>query len=167
VKQNPFEIKGRNDMRRLGHDVVPANYTQQVEEHWDDSVDGVLVDWKSPTDFPRGNPRPDKIRAEWQAVCHGKYDEVKNNIGWVRGKAVWLAFADTDSDMWIWVKRSELESLVAAKVDWTVFTYSKAQLPDYKAYRRDMRDDLICLIPKVDILALPSTKISLDMPVGL
>ncbi len=168
MKQDQFEVRFDKEMRELGHRVTTAKFNQQALEHWDFLVDGKRVEVKGPKAFPKGTPLIDRFLVEWQAVCHGGFDEVKNNIGWVRGQADWIAFMLTPADKeWVWVRRCELESLVTAKVNWASFTWSNARLPDYQAYRRDTRNDLMCLIPKADMLSLPSTKISLDMPPNL
>ncbi|MGA2886003.1 MAG: hypothetical protein ABSE80_12750 [Halobacteriota archaeon] len=161
MKTDPFEIQFGADMKSFNHSVEAANFYQQTIEHWDWLVDSIRVEVKGPKDFPRGTRQPHRLLVEWQAVIRS--DGRMNNPGWVRGKADWIAFKLAADKEWIWVKRSELESRVA-HVDWVNFTYSNFRLPDYKAYRRDGRNDLMCLIPKAHVLLLPSTKISLDMP---
>jgi len=148
---------------RKNHRVVISSFQHNTMDHYDFIIDGLRVEFKGPKSVNRGGPIvTERVLIEWQAVL--RPDDTPNNVGWVRGKADYIVFDEGDG--YLWVSRAELEGLVSS-VDWTDFSQRGNYSQNYKAYRRAGRDDLFCYVQRVDIMALPSTKKSLDMPADL
>jgi hypothetical protein len=159
---NPAE-KTFGDRLRKNHQVVISSFQNNTQNHYDFIIDGIRVEFKGPKSVNRGGPIvTERVLVEWQAVL--RPDDTPNNVGWVRGKADYIVFDEGDG--YLWVSRAELEGLVFP-VDWKDFDQRGNYAQDYKAYRRAGRDDLFCYVQRVDIMALPSTKKSLGMPVDL
>ena len=159
---NPAERVFRDRLRE-SHRVVTSSFQHNTQDHYDFIIDDVRVEFKGPKSVNRGGPIvAERMLIEWQAVL--RPEGTPDNAGWVRGKADYIVF--DESDGYLWVKRTELEGLVSS-VDWMDFSQRGDYSQDYKAFRRAGRDDLFCYVQRADILALTSTKKSLDMPAGL
>jgi DNA-binding Lrp family transcriptional regulator len=120
---------------------VRATKNENIFEHWDISDNGVKYDVKAMKKFKRGDLNvTDRIH----------YIELKNvrgKDGWVYGKADYIAF-ETRA-YWVIVSRQKLaESINLADMGRSTFPQV------YKLYGRTGREDLMTLVPTVDLIAM-------------
>jgi hypothetical protein len=135
--------------QRRGWLVVPAPRDADIREHWDFELnkDGrkLKVEVKA---LKRSARRDDQMNEEWVWI---EFRNVRGEIGWLFGKADWIAF-ETEASFVI-VKRLDLYELVRKIVDRT----TKAETTEeakYKTYTRKGRADEITQIQLADILKI-------------
>lgn len=124
---------------------VFATKEEDIHEHWDlmDSM-GYRYDVKAMKKYRRSDEKPtDRLHYVELRNVHGK-------AGWLYGKAYYIVF-ETRS-WWIVVKREDLVQFIEGIVDGWEVTIPKPE--PYQLYQREGRQDLMTVIPTVDLLAL-------------
>lgn len=123
---------------------VFATDEQDINEHWDVATpSGIKYDVKSMKRYRRSDPHPtDRLHYVELRNVHGK-------LGWLYGKADYIVF-ETRS-WWICVNRAKLAEFIEGVI-WGEETTEKPE--PYKLYRREGRQDLMTVIPTVDLLSL-------------
>jgi len=121
-----------------------ASKEEDMHEHWDlmDSS-GYRYDVKGMKKYRRSDSKPtDRLH----------YVELRNvngNAGWLYGKAYYIVF-ETRS-WWIVVKREDLVQFVEG----VIIGSDPSEKPEpYKLYQREGRQDLLTILPTVDLLAV-------------
>jgi hypothetical protein len=176
---NLAENRFASRMKAFGHVVESTTSSENINGHIDFRIDGQRVDVKGPKKIHRDDAafNYDRLLVEWWAADHDNKDGtfIINRAGWVRAvDLVWLAFEQEQESSYLWVKRTELEEMVR-RVEWHDPYKNVRYTNDYEPYKRigvrrgDFEESrgVFCYVPRQDILSLPSTKISVDMPAGL
>lgn len=124
---------------------VFATDEQDINEHWDVATpSGIKYDVKSMKRYRRSDPSPtDRLHYVELRNVHGK-------AGWLYGKADYIVF-ETRS-WWILVNRAKLVEFIEGVI-WEGEELTEKPEP-YKLYRREGRQDLMTVIPTVDLLSL-------------
>lgn len=140
-------------------DVIKANYTQQVKEHWDFCLSGgtypITVDVKAMKRTNRwtGEPQDEVVWVEFR--------NISGNDGWIYKNADCFAFECKDG--FIVVGRKDLakkcEKLVGFKKDEITLDKAKSKIEMYKLYTRKDRKDILTTITKQDLLDMKHTRL--------
>ncbi len=126
---------------------VFSNREQDMHEHWDvmDEM-GVKYDVKGMKKYRRSDDNPTD-RLHWIELRN-----VNGDDGWLYGGADVIAFETRR--WWIVVERIILARFVKENVP---NTKERVQRPEpYKLYSREGRNDLMTLLPTVDLLSIAS-----------
>jgi hypothetical protein len=126
---------------------VFASKEQDTKDHWDvKGGDGKTYDVKGMKKYRRKDKIPtDRIHFVELKNVHG-------NKGWLYGKADYFAFETRK--WWIVVGRSVLAGFVKDNVP---NTKERVHRPEpYKLYSREGRNDLMTILPTVDLLSIAS-----------
>jgi hypothetical protein len=125
---------------------VFATKEQDMHEHWDvmDNM-GVKYDVKGMKKYRRSNDKPTD-RLHWIELRN-----VNGKNGWLYGNADIIAFETRK--WWILVEREDLVQFVEGIV-WGEETTEKPE--PYKLYQREGRQDLLTILPTVDLLSIAS-----------
>jgi hypothetical protein len=126
---------------------VFATKEQDINEHWDVmDADGNRYDVKIMKRYRRSDPAPtDRLH----------YVELRNVLGkngWLYGQADFIVFETRQ--WWLVVKRNDLVKFIEGAV-WGETTETPQP---YKLYQREGRQDLMTIVPTVDLLSL-ATKV--------
>lgn len=124
---------------------VFATKEEDINDHWDvmDSM-GYRYDVKAMKKYRRSdNEETDRIH--WVELRN-----VNGKMGWLYGKAYYIAF-ETRS-WWIVVKREDLVKFIEGAI-WGQEAKIERPKP-YELYQRPDRQDLMTVIPTVDLLAI-------------
>jgi hypothetical protein len=132
---------------RLLTNPVFASKEQDMTEHWDVSDNSCRYDVKGMKRFRRSDPEPtDRLH----------YIELRNvngKVGWLYGKADYIAF-ETRS-WWIVVDRAKLADFVEGAI-WSGNDQFGLKPEPYKLIQREGRQDIITIVPTVDLLSIAS-----------
>jgi len=94
--------------------------------------------------YRREDPEPTD-RLHWVELRN-----VNGKLGWLYGKAYYIAFETRN--WWIVVRREDLVKFIEGVLDgWEITTLKP--MP-YEIYQREGRQDLLTIIPTVDLLAI-------------
>lgn len=139
---------GRNAEQRFAATLTNPKFPtdeEDINEHWDvmDSM-GYRYDVKAMKKYRREDAKATD-RLHWVELRN-----VNGKLGWLYGKAYYIAF-ETRS-WWIVVKREDLVKFVEGAI-WG--NGAKIERPKpYELYQRPERQDLMTVIPTVDLLAI-------------
>jgi hypothetical protein len=143
VKENEFvEL-----VRKPEHNIVIPTTEQDINEHWDVSIDGVKFDIKALKKVSRSD---DEVNPEIHWV---EIENVHGKPGWLYGMADYIAFETNIS--WLIVKRQTLSELINNKLELAITTEPK----QYKMYRRWGRYDVITIVPTEDLRKIKTKEI--------
>lgn len=126
---------------------VFATREQDIHEHWDvmDEM-GVKYDVKGMKKYRRSDDKPTD-RLHWIELRN-----VNGKNGWLYGDADVIAFETRK--WWLLVDREDLVQFVEGILDgWEVTTLKP--MP-YEIYQREGRQDLLTILPTVDLLSIAS-----------
>ena len=126
---------------------VFATREQDMHEHWDvmDEM-GVKYDVKGMKKYRRSDDKPTD-RLHWIELRN-----VNGKNGWLYGDADIIAFETRK--WWILVEREDLVQFVEGILDgWEVTTLKPEP---YEIYQREGRQDLLTILPTVDLLSIAS-----------
>lgn len=132
----------------LLNDPVMATKEQDMHEHWDvmDAM-GLKYDVKGMKKYRRSDDKPTD-RLHWIELRN-----VNGKNGWLYGNADIIAFETRK--WWILVERNDLVQFVQGVI-FGDFTVDKPE--PYKLYQREGRQDLLTILPTVDLLSI-ATKV--------
>jgi len=139
---------GRNAEQRFAATLTNPKFPtdeEDINEHWDvmDSM-GYRYDVKAMKKYRREDPEPTD-RLHWVELRN-----VNGKLGWLYGKAYYIAFETRN--WWIVVRREDLVKFIEGVLDgWEITTLKP--MP-YEIYQREGRQDLLTIIPTVDLLAI-------------
>ena len=143
LKENEFvEL-----VRKPEHQIVIPTTEQDINEHWDVSIDGVKFDIKALKKVSRSD---DKVNPEIHWV---EIENVHGKPGWLYGMADYIAF-ETDKS-WLIVKRERLSQLIDDKLQMVV----TSEPEPYKMYRRWGRYDVLTIVPTEDLRNIKTKEI--------
>lgn len=122
-----------------------ASKEEDMHEHWDlMDLMGYRYDVKGMKKYRRSDEKPtDRLHYVELRNVNGKH-------GWLYGKAYYIVF-ETRS-WWIVVKREDLVQFIEGILDGWEPTTLKPE--PYELYQREGRQDLMTIIPTVDLLAI-------------
>ena len=131
----------------LLNDPVMATKEQDIHEHWDVmDVMALKYDVKGMKKYRRSDDKPTD-RLHWIELRN-----VNGKNGWLYGNADIIAFETRK--WWILVEREDLVQFVEGILDgWEVTTLKP--MP-YEIYQREGRNDLLTILPTVDLLSIAS-----------
>jgi hypothetical protein len=143
IKENEFvEL-----VKKPEHQIVIPTTEQDINEHWDVSIDGVKFDIKALKKVSRSD---DEVNPEIHWV---EIENVHGKPGWLYGMADYIAF-ETDIS-WLIVKRGTLSQLIDDKLQIVVTN----QPEPYKMYRRWGRYDVLTIVPTEDLRNIKTKEI--------
>ncbi len=143
IKENEFvEL-----VRKPEHQIVIPTTEQDINEHWDVSINGVKFDIKALKKVSRSD---DEVNPEIHWV---EIENVHGKPGWLYGMADYIAF-ETDKS-WLIVKRGTLSQLIDDKLQMVVTN----QPEPYKMYRRWGRYDVLTIVPTEDLRNIKTKEI--------
>lgn len=123
-----------------------ATKEQDMHEHWDvEDAMAVKYDVKGMKKYRRSDDKPTD-RLHWIELR-----SVNGKNGWLYGDADIIAFETRK--WWILVERKDLVQFVEGIV-WGEETTEKPE--PYKLYQREGRQDLLTILPTVDLLSIAS-----------
>lgn len=135
--------------QKRGWTVAPAPREADIHEHWDFEIrkDGYArkVEVKAMKRESRGD---ETLNPEWVWI---EFRNVRGEVGWLFGKANWIAFETADS--FLMVDRHDLYQFVRRAVDRETKVAS-AREAKYKTYTRKGRPDQIAQIRLEDLRKL-------------
>ena len=133
----------------LLNDPVMATKEQDIHEHWDVmDVMGLKYDVKGMKKYRRSDDNPTD-RLHWIELRN-----VNGKSGWLYGNADIIAFETRK--WWLLVDREDLVQFVEGILDgWEVTTLKPVP---YEIYQREGRNDLLTILPTVDLLSI-ATKV--------
>ncbi len=132
---------------RLLIDPVAASRDENIYEHWDlKDINGDTYDVKAMKQY-RSKDNEATDRLHWI-----EFQNVHGNTGWLYGKADYIAFETRK--WWIVVNRKDL----AAFVEGATREGKRANKnpKPYELYQREGRQDLLTILPTVDLLSIAS-----------
>lgn len=122
-----------------------ANEKQNMYEHWDVmDARGRKYDVKAMKRFRRSDA------SATDRIHFLEFRNVHGQVGWLYGEASAIVF-ETRSH-WIVVNRQELVQYAEKSVDWDAPRADKPKV--YELYGRSGRNDLMTVVPTVDLLAI-------------
>lgn len=119
---------------------------QDIREHWDISIK-YKVDVKGMKKILRTDTEPNQ---NWHYL---EIKNVKGNKGWVYGDADYFAFEL--EKYWILVEKKNLQFWISQNIEKEYTDSPEA----YKLYTRTQREDIITLIPSIDLCFLATKMI--------
>ena len=127
-------------------DPVMATEEEDIHEHWDikDGA-GVKYDVKGMKKYRRSDDKPTD-RLHWIELRN-----VNGKNGWLYGDADVIAFETRK--WWVLVDRKDLVQFIEGII-FGDFTVEKPE--PYKLYQREGRQDLLTILPTVDLLSIAS-----------
>jgi len=132
--------------QKRGWTATPAPREADIHEHWDFEIvkDGYArkVEVKAMKRESRGD---EALNPEWVWI---EFRNVRGEVGWLFGKANWIAFETVDS--FLIVDRHNLFQFVRRAVDRNVKVESAAEAR-YKTYTRKGRPDQIAQVRLEDL----------------
>lgn len=132
--------------QKRGWTVAPAPKEADIHEHWDFEIrkDGYTrkVEVKA---MKRENRNDETLNPEWVWI---EFRNVRGEVGWLFGKANWIAFETADS--FLIIDRHDLYQHVRRAVDREAKVES-AREAKYKTYTRKGRPDQIAQIRLDDL----------------
>ena len=121
---------------------------QDMEEHWDVESDGKRYDVKAMKKWKRENPEPtDRMHYVELRNVHGE-------LGWLYGEADYIVFETRR--YWIVVNRRSLMPHIEGLTENAKRTTKPSV---YNFYQREGRQDLMTVVPTVDLLAISEATI--------
>lgn len=143
IKENEFvEL-----VKKPEHEIILPTTEQDINEHWDVSIDGVKFDIKA---LKKVNRSDDDVNPEihWVEIrnVHGK-------PGWLYGMADYIAF-ETDKS-WLIVKRLTLVALIDDRLRVVITTEPEL----YKMYSRYGRYDVLTILPTEDLRKIKTKEV--------
>jgi hypothetical protein len=126
---------------------VFATIKQDIHEHWDvmDSM-ALKYDVKGMKKYRRSDDKPTD-RLHWIELRN-----VNGKNGWLYGNADIIAFETRK--WWLLVERKDLVQFVEGILDGWEEPIEKPE--PYKLYQREGRQDLLTILPTVDLLSIAS-----------
>jgi len=141
-----IEQEFARDFEALGYIVRFADEKEDMEEHWDVMImrEGTWkVDVKDVKKINRSDTTPDQ-NYHWLEIKN-----VNGDLGWALSKkADVICFAT--NDLWIPVGTWRLKEYISEKVEKEYCDTPKL----YKLYSRKGRDDLLTIVPTLDLMYL-------------
>ena len=123
-----------------------ATKEQDMHEHWDvEDAMAVKYDVKGMKKYRRSDDKPTD-RLHWIELRN-----VNGKNGWLYGDADIIAFETRK--WWLLVERKDLVQFVEGII-WGEETTEKPE--PYKLYQREGRQDLLTILPTVDLLSIAS-----------
>lgn len=143
IKENEFvEL-----VKKPEHKIILPTTEQDINEHWDVSIDGVKFDIKA---LKKVNRSDDDVNPEIHWV---EIRNVHGNPGWLYGMADYIAF-ETDKS-WLIVKRETLIELIDDKLKMVITTEPEL----YKMYSRYGRYDVLTILPTEDLRKIKTKEV--------
>lgn len=143
IKENEFvEL-----VKKPEHKIILPTTEQDINEHWDVSIDGVKFDIKA---LKKVNRSDDDVNPEIHWV---EIRNVHGNPGWLYGMADYIAF-ETDKS-WLIVKRETLIELIDDKLKMVITTEPEL----YKMYSRYDRYDVLTILPTEDLRKIKTKEV--------
>ena len=139
--------KAEERFARLLTNPVFAEREENIHEHWD------VKDEKGNTYDVKAMKKYRSHNSDVTDRLH--FIELKNvngKTGWLYGRAKYIAFETRG--WWIVVDRNQLAAFVNANVPKTKDRVAEPE--PYKLYTREGRDDLMTILPTVDLLSIAS-----------
>lgn len=135
------------EFARLLTNPIFATKEQDMHEHWDvEDAMAVKYDVKGMKKYRRSDDKPTD-RLHWIELRN-----INGKSGWLYGQADVIAFETRK--WWILVEREDLVQFVEGILDgWEVTTLKP--MP-YEIYQREGRQDLLTILPTVDLLSIAS-----------
>jgi DNA-binding Lrp family transcriptional regulator len=143
--QSCYEIGQKAEQRfaELLNNPTFSTPEQDMKEHWDVESDGKRYDVKAMKKWKRENPEPtDRMHYVELRNVHGE-------LGWLYGEADYIVFETRR--YWIVVNRRSLMPYIEGL---TEKDERSAEPEVYKLYQRTGRQDLMTVVPTVDLLAI-------------
>lgn len=123
--------------------VIKADKRQDIQEHWDlKDAQGIKYDVKAMKRWKRSDPDPT------DRMHFVELRNVNGELGWIYGLADYIVF-ETRS-YWLLVSRKRLCYHIEASIDGEIHDSPKV----YRLYQRKDRNDLMTVVPTVDLLAI-------------
>jgi hypothetical protein len=129
------------------HKVVLPTTNEDINEHWDLSIDGVKFDV---TGLKKVKRSDDNLDPEIHWV---ELENVHGKLGWLYGKADYIAFETNNS--WLIVCRLSLIKLIDDNLKLMI----TAEPEIYKMYRRWGRYDVLTIVPTNDLRKIKTKEI--------
>ncbi len=129
------------------HKILLPTKEEDINEHWDVSIDGTKFDIKA---LKKVNRSDDEVNPEIHWI---EIENVHGKPGWLYGMADYIAF-ETDKS-WLIVKREKLVEWINQNLKIMV----TSEPEPYKMYRRWGRYDVITLVPTEDLRKIKSKEI--------
>lgn len=143
IKENEFvEL-----VKKPEHEIILPTTEQDINEHWDVSIDGVKFDIKA---LKKVNRSDDDVNPEIHWV---EIRNVHGNPGWLYGMADYIAF-ETDKS-WLIIKRETLVELIDDKLKMVITTEPEL----YKMYSRYGRYDVLTILPTEDLRKIKTKEV--------
>ena len=138
------------EQRFAGHLTSPvfATADQDMEEHWDVAENGIKYDVKAMKKWKREDPEPT------DRMHYVELRNVNGEMGWLYGKAHFIVFETRT--YWIVVPRNRLAKVVEGLTSHGKRTETPKP---YYLYQRQGRQDLMTVVPTVDLLAISNQTI--------
>jgi hypothetical protein len=134
-------------VKKPPHNIVIPSTEQDINEHWDVSIDGVKFDIK-------GLKKVNRTDEEYNPDIHWvELENVHGNTGWLYGLADYIAFETKES--WLIVDRLILINLINKNLKTEITTTPQP----YKLYRRRGRYDVITIVPTSDLIKIKTKEI--------
>lgn len=125
-----------------GFKLKHSNKEEDINEHWDWKVNDSLVDVKGARKKTRSDKLPN-YNITWLEITN-----VRGNIGWLKGKADFIAFEQ--KDYFLIVKREDLFNWLKSKItNKQIVTNPEKAM--YRLYRRRGKKDLVSMVQIKDI----------------
>lgn len=133
---NASEIRFKNICAKKNFKISKSTKNQDIYEHWDFKVNNSLVDVKGLKKISRSDDEYSN-NITWLEI-----QNVRGNVGWLKGKADFIAFEQEDCFL-IFQRKDLLDWLRKKITNYRFVNSSKEAL--YRLYQRRGRKDIICM----------------------